>query len=383
VRRELSPSLQGAAALLPYAGAVPIVVAAVVWLRRSPAFLGGASLLYAVACAPMLSLLAGYDLPFNLRNYYLPTVALAGLIAGAGPITAVLALLALALPLVAVRLDVRQADRDDARLHRAILKELADRPPMPLFVAGLPADNGHGTMVQLHYGVDRMLEPPFGPGHARLLPLRPAADVPLALRLGGFESTSDPVPYALPAGTTMFFLGPELLGRAPAQPRPNLPVAFDGGTDCSFDQLLALVPADGAPAKQRVLRTSGVSPLAYRITVFTAIGYFCALLQNRTPAAGSGEISLRDLLSSGRFAGPLPLARLADPSTAGKEPADSALLDGLSVATTHDLATDFPVLVEAVEFAGSEVQVTHRARELVSLQFDRQLPRFVRLIKGQ
>jgi hypothetical protein len=361
--------------------AAVLAVAGCLWRRRI-SMLGAGAALFLVASAPMAGFFAAADSHHNLRYFYLPFAALVGLLV---PMRALLLLWlpVFGLGLLAARSDQLAADRESAAMHRALLREAQDLPPDqrdPMFVAGLPHHNATGNAVQFHFGVDRMFAPPFGPGSIRVFPLRPAEATASAVRL------ADPgeVPFALPGGSTWFFDGSEALYAAPPVPLPDLEVAVDGGLDLPTSRLDALARADGDPLAVRIpVRTPGVSPAAYRVTFFTAVGYLSALFVNQRAAERDGGFELRDFLRTARWSGPGPVTRLADPGTVRQDAGDAYLLQGLTVVAIHDLLPEFPVLFEAVALLGDRAVVTHRARRLLWCRVDRDLPAFLRRLQGR
>ena len=255
--------------------AVPPLLAGLVSLRRRGQLLL-AALMFAVASAPMAGFFAGADNVHNLRYFYLPSVVLAGVVAGGGRFLGWLWLLTLVLPFAAMRQAQLAADRASATMHRSLLREAKEGAPSPMFVAGLPHSNPTGSVVQLHFGVDRMLEPPFGKGGIDLYALRPLAEVPGVVRLDTVEG----LPFALPRGSTWFFVDATALGRVPPPSRqlPDLPIEgdSDGVLDVSTERLFEVTGrAMDLFAKREPsfgLRTPGCKPMGYRVTIFTANG---------------------------------------------------------------------------------------------------------------
>ncbi|MCA8978051.1 MAG: hypothetical protein KDC98_25215 [Planctomycetes bacterium] len=212
----------------------------VLWWLRRPLRLGLALLLFVVAMAPLAAFLGAGDLPHNLRYLYLPSVVLAGLLAAPGRLATGLVLIVWAIPFVAMRTDQRAADRQSAALHAAIRRQVDDGVASPMFVAGLPHANAKGTVVQLHWAIDRLLAPPFGDGGTGLYALRPLVEVPGVFRL----SPQGDLPSTLPFGSTWFFADETAFGRAPAgEQLPDLPVRgdVDGVVDLSSRRLLIII----------------------------------------------------------------------------------------------------------------------------------------------
>lgn len=363
------------------AAAAPVAVALAVTGWRRPRVAVAAVLTAAIAFAPISGFLRGADNPHNLRYCYLPAVALVGLLAGAGRACTLAVLLAWAWPLVAVRTAQHVADVQSAQLHRALLREAPAAPAGPMFVAGLPHANAAGTAVQLHFGVDRMLRPPFCTADVPLYAWRPLADLPGAVRL----TAPDEPPFALPLGSTWWFADPSALGRAPApDPLPELVVRgdADGVFDLTTQRLDGLTRdaaralADGTPTFG--LTTPGVRPPAFRVTLFTANGYLsCLCLDHARADAADGRIdALRFFAKDERE--PLAVGRLSTR-------VDAFVGDALVVPTTIDLEPAFPTLLEggAFDFATGTFTPTHRARRMITFRFDRGYPGWVRRAQGQ
>jgi len=257
-----------------------------------------------------------------------------------------------------------------------------------MFVAGLPHANATGSVVQLHFGVDRMLEPPFGRGGTQLYALRPLAEVSGVVRL----FPPGELPFALPNGSTWFFADPTALGRATttAPALPDLPiqgdgdgVLVDGVFDLSTARLLGMTEeyqqhwANGTASFG--LRTPGVKPSrprGFRVTLFTANGYLSCLFFDH--GLGGPEEGSIDMLRF--FAG--------DPKQ-GLEPAITGLPNSpigegakLGIPITIDLVPEFPVLIEAGSMRDhGQFVPSHRARHLLTFRFDRGYPAWVRLVQ--
>lgn len=359
--------------IVPWFAAAPLLLAAV-WLARQPRFLG-ALVVFVVAAAPLLSFMADVQNKLNLRYYYLPAVALAGLLALPGRTVAALVLVAWCWPLITIRAAVVASDRESASMHTA-MKNAADGGAVaPMFVAGLPIVNAARTSLQFHYGVDRVLEPPFHSPGRRVLALRPIVDSPGVFRLGpdGDE------PPALPGGSTWWFRTPETLAHSvTASPWPDLPIAGDDGgvLDLTSPRLAAMQ----ARQARIVLTTPGIRPRFFRLTIFTAMGYFCCLLPDHgTDNDANGTIDLLQFFAGDRAVG-------VDPAQTRIPPAQFApgsyVMEGLEVPTTHDLVPEFPVLLEAGNLDGASFAPTHRAQRLLTFRFDRGYPAWKRRALG-
>lgn len=357
--------------------ALPVAIALLLGVGKAPRLAKGALAAFLLALPPIASFLPAADNPQTLRLYYLPTVALTGLLAAGGRLPALAVLVAFAWPFVAMRQTQRHADATTAAMHHALLREATDGADDPMFVAGLPHVNASGTVVQLHFGVDRLLQPPFTAQPRRLFALRPLAEVP-----GVFTLTAPgEVPFALPAGSTWSFADASALVQVPpGATLPDLPITGDvaGLVDLTTPQLESLEPLD---APKLALRTPGLRPLVFRATLFTASGYVATVFfDHAADGAADGEMNLRRW-----FAG--------DPRQGDdlrKEPARFGFASGayvgeaLPIPTTLDLVPEFPLLLEAGGLdAERQFVPTHRARRLLTMRFDRDYPRWMRRVQGR
>jgi hypothetical protein len=353
------------------AAALPVAVAVVLAAARRPRIAVGAFAVYLVAVAPAASFLAAADNPQTLRLQYLPSVALVGVVAAAGRWPVVAALIAFAWPFVAMRNEQIDADRESGAMHRALLREAADGAPDPMFVAGLPHASGRGGAVQLHFGVDRMLQPPFTAQARRLFAFRPLAVSDSAFRL----ELVDGVPAALPSGSTWAFHGASsLVQTLPRIDLPDLTVAGidENGVDLTRPALDAMLPADGP---RPVLTTPGVRAQAHRLTVFTAGGYLATICRDHAPeGTKDGALDFRAWFAGdGR----------SEPARYGFGGAEF-VGEALGVPTTMDLESAFPCLLEAGSIApDGAFQATHRARRMIVLRFDRGFAGWVRKAQGR
>lgn len=361
------------------------LAAAACWRRwrRTP----WALFAFVVACAPMAGFLGDPGNAHSLRYFYLPSAALAVAL-GNGGTRMLWLLLAATLPACAMmRLVQANADRSSAGMHRALLAASAatPRPDPPMFVAGLPHANARGTVVQLHFGVDRMLEPPFGAGGLALYAHRPLATLPGVVTL----SPPEAMPWPVPGGSTWWFRTSTDLQRVPdrAPELPDLPLELGTGTsqgeiDLSTARLFewtgraAELFATRTPSAG--LRTPGVRPMGYRVTIFTANGYLACLCRDYGLAGpDAGWIDWLRFLAQDPQLG-IPPAVVA---TVGTAWAGEALM----VPTAIDRDPVFPTLVEAGRFEPSTGQFvpSHRARRLLALQFDRGYSGWVRKVQGR
>lgn len=357
----------------------PVAAALLYSAVRRPRMVLMALLAFVVAMAPMVTFWTA-DSPHNLRYYYLPTIAVVGLLASSGRWFVLVIVLAWLSPLVSVRSEQYQADQQSAAMHQAMLQRAETAPAGPMFVAGLPHMNQTKTSIQLHFGVDRMLRPPFSAADVPLYALRPLSQAPNSFRLG----QPGAAPFMLPEGSTWWFDDLDLLVPAVAPPElPELIMTGDdeGFVDFGFDPLMALaeqyaeIKASGRDTFG--LNFPGVKGPFFRVTVFTANGYLCCICQNHSkPKESHGRLDGLRILAHdpdrnfdvARFA----LGRLF-------------LGNALPVPTTIDLLPEFPTLIEAGMFDITTQSFTpsHRARRLVRFRFDRRYPEWVRTAQGR
>ena len=368
----------GAGALFLWAALAPVMVAVFAAFAARPRMTAGALVAWAVALAPMASFLAACHNPHNLRYQYLPAVFLVGALAAGGRWTAPAIAIAWLWPLVAVRADQLGADRASADLHAELIRTAPAAPAGPMFVGGLPHANASGTAVQLHFGVDRMLRPPFCEPGVALYAWRPLLQRPDAAQLNGPNGA----PFALPDGSTWWFPETYALVRADAPPTlPPLSVTGDrdGVVDLTTPVLDAMLASFGQGGEGPALEMPGVRAAGFRVTIFTANGYLCCWCPNH---AAPGDAGAR--LDFAKFFGgdaahpywqqPAMITTALDVDVGG----------ALVVPTTIDLEPVFPTLIEAGEFDLEErrFRATHRAQRLLKLRFDRGYPAWVRRCKG-
>ncbi|MFK7741202.1 MAG: hypothetical protein AB8H80_12860 [Planctomycetota bacterium] len=388
---------------------LPCAIAVLVAIWRRPRAVAMLGLAFLIALAPMVAFLPAAHNPHNLRYYYLPSIALLGIcgLGGRAPLVAIL--LAWLWPLCAMRIEQREADLVCQRQHQALLQfaaspAQAENAGQPLFVAGMPDSNRSGTAVQLHFGVDRMLAPPFVNRTQPLYPWRPALRRPDAVRL----TADGAMPFALPEGTTVRLApaGAPAGADASRQPRfgqitvqtapepPPLPELVirgdvDGVLDITTDRLDPLIEdakrlwANREPSFG--LTFPGVSAPWLRVTLFTAIGYVSCVCQNpalptdRGATAGANRMRL-DVLRwlAGDGAHGIEAAFLTADLTV-------KIGDVLVLPTTHDLQATFPTLIEAgsLDPAAGRFVPSHRARRLIRFRFDRRYADWVRRVQGK
>ena len=369
-------------AIFGWAAAVPLAIAAIAAIARRPRLVAGAAVAWLIALAPMATFLSQADNPHNLRYQYLPSVVLAGVLASGHRWIAPAVILAWLWPLTAVRIEQHASDSASARIHAALLRAAPEAPTGPMFVGGMPHANDSGTALQLHFGVDRMLQPPFYPAGAQLFAWRPLDRGPDSIRLQG----ADGLPFTLSEGSTWWFADPSALGRAPtAPPMDELVITGDqdGAVDLRgpvLDDMLAnfatiLKPGGRGPS----LVTPGVRTMGYRVTIFTANGYLCCWCPNHAASdATDGRLDFA------RFFGGDPQNPLWQRGATVTRTWDVDIGSRLDVPTTIDLDPTFPTLIEAGDFdAQNTFRPTHRARRMIRLNFDRSFPEWRRRCMGQ
>ncbi|MFY9345607.1 MAG: hypothetical protein WAT39_24160, partial [Planctomycetota bacterium] len=259
-------------------------------------------------------------------------------------------------------------------LHRAVLAAATARTP-PLFVAGLPHANARGTVIQLHFGIDRLLAPPFTERVVPLYALRPLASGPQVFTLAG-----EP-PFPLPRGATIEVVDSGWRDVAATPQLPELPIAGDrdGVVDLTTPELERWVAhgeqwlqTGGGPR----LDLPGVRAPHLRVTVFTASGYVTAVCEEHGAAgAADGALSLVAWIVQDK-ARPLRIGHTSPASYIG---------DALVVPTVVDLVPEFPVLVEAgsIDLASFRFTPTWRARRLLTFRFDRGYAAWVDRVQGR
>jgi len=363
-----------------WAALTPLLVAAFAAFAARPRVTCGALIAWAVALTPMASFLAACHNPHNLRYQYLPSVFLAGALAAGHRWIAPAIAAAWLWPLVAVRVDQHAADRTSAALHAEMIRVAQRAPPGPMFVGGLPHANASGTAVQLHFGVDRMLQPPFYDPGVALYAWRPLLQRPESVQL----RSADGAPFALGEGSTWWF--PQTYAMVPAPPAPTLPALpvtgdTDGVVDLTTPVLDALLEqhGGGAIAAGPALEMPGVRAQGFRVTIFTANGYLSCWCPNH---AAPGAAAAR--LDFAKFFGGDPAHPFWPQPAMVTKTLDADVGAALVVPTTIDLEPTFPTLIEAGSFdlERGRFEPTHRARRLVRLRFDRGYPGWVRRCQG-
>lgn len=339
---------------LHIAGFLPLLGGALFLLRRR-AFLGLAAALawFLLASVPMASFFAQSDNHHNLRYFCLAFAGLAGLLTLGGRALAALALGSAAVVLVQVRTEQWRADTQSAAMHREMARQQVELGGGRWFVAGLPHQSPNGVALQYHFGIDRILDPLFAHGDCRLFAHRPIFDLPGTSKL----VDEDDAPIAVPDGTTLWFRGSELLTTTPQKPIAELPIDGPDRIDCTTPALYRLNSGEQPVA----LRMPGVRTEALRVSFFTASGYLSAVVPNHAaPGAADGMLDLLRFYQQAEWAPGRPL------------------IQGLGPSTIMDLDTVFPVLLEGGRVQGGAFAPTHRARRLLHVQFDRDLPRLLR-----
>jgi len=341
-------------------GFVPAALGVAFCLGRARfgALLGSISW-FLCASVPMASFFAQSDNHHNLRYFCLAFVGLAGLVAAGGRVAVAIALASACAGLFVVRIEQAGADKQSRDMHEQLLRMQEDGAPFPWFVAGLPHQSPNGVALQLHFGIDRLLEPPFGAGDGKgggkVFAHRPTFALPGAVDLVDLDG----VPVVPPLGTTLMFAGSDILSTVQAREIAELPLQCPEVVDCTSPALYRL---NDKTARVQIA-TPGIRTQAMRLTFFTASGYLGALVPNHAPE-GSPD-GLVDLLTFFQQAQWKP----------GNE-----LIRGLEPSSIMDLDPSFPVLIEGGTFdpATGAFTPTHRARRMVTFRFDRGLPKVMR-----
>ncbi len=335
-------------------GFAPALLAVTVLLGKGRAkTLGFAVAWFLLASVPMAGFFAQADNHHNLRYFCLAFAGLAALLVTGGRVATALALTCTLLMLVRVRVEQHDADMQSRSMHEQLVSLLDDDLPGPWFVAGLPHQSQNAVALQFHFGIDRMLTPPFANGTTRVFAHRPTFALPGAVDL----TDEDGLPIAPPMGTTLLFRGSELLVTVPQKPLPELPLDAPTEVDATSPALYRLNNGSG-PVR---FTMPGVRTPALRLTFFTASGYLGALVPNHAAAdEQDGRLDLLTFFKTAQW-------------SAGRE-----LIRGLEPSTIMDLATDFPVLIEGGDYRDDTFTPTHRARRMVMFRFDRGLPKVMR-----
>ena|GEM_PF-5826432 len=377
------PQTLSTSTLFLWAGAAPVAVAALAAFARRPALVLSALAAWTISLAPMATFLQDCDNHHNLRYQYLPSIALAGVLAAGHRWLAPAVALAWLWPLISVRAEQYDADQESAQMHAALLSEASDAPEGPMFIGGLPHRSAAGTAIQLHFGVDRLLRPPFDDSDVALYAWRPLRVGPNTVHLEGPDGS----PFELAEGSTWRFTDPTTLAMAPA-PTPLADLKLIGDVDGvvdlttpTLDEMLAR-HAQGLAAESSGprLEMPGVDAMGFRVTIFTANGYLSCWCPNH---AAAGATSAR--LEFSRFFGGDPQHPFWRQPAMVTRTLDADVGSALVVPTTMDLNTAFPTLIEAGSFDLNEraFQPSHRARRLIRLKFDRGYPSWRRRCMGR
>jgi len=338
-------AIPGFVVLLGYLPAL-LAIGQLVYWRRFRVLLGCA-IGYLVLAIPAFPFWAQQGVE-SLRYSYFPFAALALLLAAGGPVPVLASLAVFALPTVEQHRDWFTAYADVKAHHDALLEDRLELPAGSLFVAGLPRQNDRRTVVQFHIGIDRLLQPPFVERDPRrVLALRPLTTRADARTVPYGESVG--LPFRAP---TLAFDGADARTLLPPAELPDL--RLEGPSRVPTSSLDAL---NRGEVEARIT-APGVRAAGFRVTIFTAGGY----LTVEVPDAGSGAdgaIDMRDVL----------VARHVH--SEGKD--QEHVLFALAIATTFDLDTTFPLLVEALDDEGV---TTHANRTPFMLGFDRGLHAF-------
>ena len=334
-----------------WVGWAPVLLGAILLIRRWPLRLITLAVLYLGCAAPMAQSWV-FDNPQLLRNFTLPFAAFAVLLASGHIWTAVPALALGALPLLEVRNDYLESHDRCRRIHELVADGARQLPHGPVFVANLPRINGKRNVIEFDVGVDRILQPPFGDGNHRVLALRPIVERADFPRLPYGDSTGLPLGHTL---TLMDETGVLKLENAPA-------ARFDARVDGEAHLTSAVLQAINTEQLDPALVFDGPRASHYRITLFTAAGYMTTIVANESEAGAGGRVPLRSWLTSEVAPGQYVARALFTP-------------------TALDLDTRFPLLVEAGRIedtlAGPVFEAVAVARDWVWLQFDRDYAAFM------
>ncbi|MEY2980546.1 MAG: rane protein [Planctomycetota bacterium] len=343
--RRLGGSVAAIPTYVELLGYVPALLAVGQLIhRRRFRVLAGCVVAYGVLALPAFPFWTQQGVE-SLRYSYFPFAALALLLAAGGPIPVLASLAVFALPTVEQHRDWFAAYADVKAHHQALLEDRDTLPPGPIFVAGLPRQNERRTVVEFHLGVDRLLQPPFVDRDARrVLALRPLTTRADARTIP--YGTSTGLPFRAP---TLRFDGAD--ARAMLPPAEVADLLLEGPTHLPTEQLGAL----NEGKFEATIHTRGVRAARFRVTIFTGGGYLTAEVPDVGRGA-DGAINLRDVL----------VARHVLEDGADQE----HVLFALAIATTFDLDTSFPILIEALDPDGT---ATHANRRPFLLGFDRAL----------
>ncbi len=350
-------------------------------LRRRPGRLFASLTLACIACLPLLPLMQGLaDNPMNPRYMYLPAACLVGVLAALSWPGIIVWIVLAAAPWWTMRSEYEAAWAETARSHAALLTldeearaELpAEESPInngDIFVRGLREVRPGGLAMVFHFGTDRLLHQCFGGWGATVRPLRAFAEIPGVFRSA--PAGEEPAP----PNETAFITADEgrIAGRLPGGvPGEVPPTAIDArlqGIDLwSKQRLVQLAESEITPA----FAILGAKPAILRLTFFTGFGAMTVYTEPAKDAGNDARVPLKEFFTTARW------------GAAG----DTYLLTGLSAAAIHDETTRWPVLIEGGAFdgapdpSGGNFRVSHRARELIDLQFDRTYPAGVRAVLG-
>ena len=348
----LATALPGWSIALAFA---PLLLGIIRTAKKGLAAIAAPIAWFLLASVPMAGFFAQADNAHNLRYFCVAFAALCGVIAMSGRVGIAIAVLSALASLACVRMEQLDADMQSRTMHEQLIAQHERGAPQPRFVGGMPHQSKNGVALQLHFGIDRLLEPPFSTGGAKLFAHRPTFSLPGAVDL----TQPDGMPLALPQGSTYALLGSDALADVATVAIAELPLECADTIDCTSPALYRL--NDGtAPVR---IRMPGVRTQALRVTFFTASGYLGALAPNHAPQ--DSKDGLLDLLTLFQQAQGAP----------GRE-----LIRGLEPSTIMDLDPSFPVLIEGGTFdpATGAFTPTHRARRMVTFRFDRGLPKVMR-----
>ncbi len=363
-----------------YLGFLPAIIAVALTLRRKKVnVLACTFWLFILLALPTYMLWASAENPKNLRNFYLPMVALAILIGHAGWLTTILALLVAAFPFIQLRQEFRDTWESNRLIHQNLITD-AEKSQEPLFfVDGLAKENDRHTALAFDIGVDSLLRPPFADSDKRVF----------ALRQLNSNTVVSHLPYGkergLPFGLTLAFDGAKIhYTKVPKQSLASLLVEQRGNRILSIPVLDEMAQVHISQKKggshysmsdEPVIRIRGMKSKFYRITIFTAGGYVTARVR---------DSSRRDDRDGRIYWGDVLMAHNGSQAST-----NSPIIYDLQKATTLDILTEpnrtgqnlgpaFPVMVEldsrqTYNSRFDSFRPTHANKDPLWIRLDRRL----------
>ncbi len=294
--------------------------------------------LFLAGCIPVYAFLAQPGEIKHIRYFYLPLAGLA-VLASAGGWRGTLLVLVLYLPAhIPVRSDFRRAFTYDRKVHLGLLRAASRLEGKgPLFVKDTPPDTG--IAVTLFLGLERMLQPPFGPGKPEILRWRPFLfpwQDPLAF-------TKEETLYPLEPLALVDSRGQVRLAGYHPPPLPEFRAGFRGSLPLGARELASLAMG----ASDQALLLSPAVPGLYRVLWLTPLGYLAC----RLPSGGKGTLPLRKILLS--------------PAT--RSGRGTALFLDLALALDVSPSLETYLLLERIDAPGG--RVLSRASRLLEIPF--------------